>query len=584
MQKEIVLNGVNFPVIIEGKEVWYPISYMGSKVLLKDLTPSQLIKNGYDEYIKQFNIDYGEGIGGVQTTYCISEDGLKEILKNSRLGRLNVDQRKAMKEVCKYLGLDIKIDTKEKFIDSYPEDKWCKYDFWSVECIESVLKENQNIKWQKCSKCGRYYPYHRCFFGKESNPHNKNELKTVCNKCYKTTRILYYEDIELTNTYYNDGKSWYIFIKNNRSIYDIYDYYLKNNLKYPSILRNSLYVGNIITKYYKEEILNNLDIVDVNYISQISNIPTEYITIKMIDKNIIKSSKRKELLQEIKANKRLEDIKLKAVARELKQITYEDAVDIFNDYIKKYNIIIKDIYAYDYYKLVQKTKVKYYIKQNNIDTLEFIVKYYNWQYAPYKFKTVGSKFWRRKENIDKTLKYLIEQDMKLQLEKIPLYITKNNLQKKCRPLYTVLYEKRFDNSLFEWINRLYPSMFIEADFDIGIIRNKFDSIEEEIIDGLLRENFKSVVYNNRKGDNKVTIMGMNPDWFVFTDTNIYIIEYFGIALDHAKYNSRISNYIEKSEEKINKYRVLPYGKKVFIYPEDINGECIGFYKKIKSII
>ena len=319
MQKEIKLNKVVVPIIIEGEEVWYPINYMGNKVLLKDLAPSQLIENGYGQYIQQFSVNYGEGIGGIQNTYCISEDGLKEILKNSRLGRLNVDQRKAMKEVCKYLGLDIKIDTKEKFIDSYPEYKWCKYDFWSVECIESVLnsKENQNIKWQKCSKCGRYYPYHRCFFGKESNPHNKNDIKTVCNRCYKTTRILYYNNETLTSTYYIDGKAWYLFIKNNNSIYDIYEHYLQNNLKYPSILKNSLNVNNIIVKYYKDEILNNLDSVDIKYISKISKIPSEYISMKMIDKNIIESSKRKELLHKIKAEKRLEKIKFKSVAKQL---------------------------------------------------------------------------------------------------------------------------------------------------------------------------------------------------------------------------------------------------------------------------
>jgi hypothetical protein len=46
MQKEIEINNIKVPIIEEGGCRWYPISYIGKKVLLKDLSPSQLKLGG----------------------------------------------------------------------------------------------------------------------------------------------------------------------------------------------------------------------------------------------------------------------------------------------------------------------------------------------------------------------------------------------------------------------------------------------------------------------------------------------------------------------------------------------------------
>lgn len=588
MQEITKINDVNVPIIKEGGEIYYPISYMGDKVLLKDLSPSQLKQNGYGNYIKQFDIDYGEGIGGVQFTYCISEEGLKRILFNCRIGRLNVEQKIFMKNTCLYLKLNINIDTEEKFLDFYSEDIWKQYDFWFVECIEAILKENPNIKWQRCSKCGKYYPYDISFFSIESNPKNKNNLKTRCNNCYKNLRMLYYNNKLLTNIYYNDGKTWYLYFKSNNTninIESVYNHYINNNLSYPTYLKNSIHVGNIIVKYYKDNILNNLDLVNEEYISKISKIPEKYISMKMIDKMIINCTKKKEIITKFKILKaeRLANIKLKSVAKEIKLITYEEAHDILNNYIINNNIIINDIYNYDYYKLLQKTKVKHYLYNNKVDTLEFIVNYYNWEYAPYKFKTIGYKFWKKKYNVDKTLKYLIEKDLKIPIEKIPLYITKYALTKYSSSLYNIVNNKKFDNSLFNWINRLYPDIFIEADFDLAVYRNKFDSIEEGQINDILKNKFKNVLYNQRRIVN-INIDGMMPDWFIFTDTNLYIVEYFGMYIAQQDYNKIVHNYITKANEKMEKYKKFPYGIKILIFPEDLKNNYESLNLKLNDIV
>lgn len=586
VQNTIKINDVNLPILEEGGVNYYPISYIGNKVLLKDISPSQLKRNGYDKYIKEFNIYYGENTGGSQLTYCISEEGLKQMLSNCKVARLSVEQKKAMQNVCKYLNLKINIDTEEKFIDSLPEQIWQKYDFWTKECIESVLNIEPNIKWQRCSKCGRYYPYNKCFFPKEKNPNNKQPFRTKCNECSKL-HIMYYNKKEFTNAYYEGGEILYKLYKdNNLNIYNVYNLYYEGKIeKYPSILRNNINVINIIKKYYRQIILDNINIISKDYISQISKIPRIYISDKALNKFIESSIKKKELLN---TNISLEtrEIKNIGIKHLISKMTCDEAISLANTYLLNNNININEtnVYTFDYNLLFKDAKILWYVLNIEKDKLGFIMKLFNNQYGAYKFKSIkGQNYWKNRDNADIAMKYLIEKDLKIPIEKIPLYITKNNLHIKCPTLYNILYNKRFDSCLFDWINRIYPNKFIEEDFSIGIIRNKFDSMEEQLIDKLLREKFKNVIYNNRQGDNIITILHMQPDWFIFTSYNIYIIEYFGIALANTKYNKRISDYIDRTEEKIEKYKNLPYGKTIYLYPEDIKGDAGGFYEKISIV-
>jgi len=584
-QEKIKISKIDVPIIIdEGGEKYYPIRYIGDKVLLKNLTGNQLIKNGYGQYIKQFNVDFGEGTGGIQSTYCVSEIGLKEILSKSRIGGLSVEQKKVMNTVCKYIGLNIEIDTEEKFLDSYPESKWREYDFWDAECIESILEKLPDIQWQRCSKCGNYYPYHKCFFGKESNLKNKADLKTICNICYPSAVISHY-DKNLNKVYQNGGELLYNLYKNNNiDVYEIYWLYYNEKLKrYPSILRNSLYTTNIIYKYYKQNILDNIDDFNLKFISEISKIPLEYISLKALDKTIFSKIKKEKLL-ESKISNDTTKISSHVVKKVISKMTFEDTKELIDMYCLNNNIIFDDVYNFNYNDLFKQTKVLWYIEKIEKDKLGFVMKYFNNQYAAYRFKSVrGQNYWNNRDNTDRAMKYFIEQDLKIPIEKIPLYVTKNNLQIKCRTLYGILYNKKFDNCLFDWINRLYPDKFIEEDFAVGIIRNQFDSMEEKMIHDMLKQKFSNVLYNNRQSENKITIMGINPDWFIFTDNNIYIIEYFGIALDQRIYNKRISDYVDKTKVKLSKYKDLQYAIKIFLYPEDIKNECDGFYNKIKQI-
>lgn len=580
MQKEIIINDVKIPVIEESGVIYYPISYIGSKVLLKVLTGNQLIKNGYGKYIKQIEVDYGEDTGGVQNTYCISEDGLKEILRNSKIGGLSIEQKRAMKEVCNHINLKMDIDFNAKFKEFVTEEEINQHDFWTKECINSLPKDMFNM-WQKCSKCGKYYPYHENFWIKEVNKRNKQPLRGICNNCEKV-HVKYYDDNDFTKAYYEGEELLYNILKNSsKNIYEIYNAYLEGKIEYPFILRNSLNTTNIIVKLYRDIILKNTNNCTKEFINELTKIPLDYISMKSLDRHLFQKIKKEELLKTKIDNPKDNTI----TKRIIKRMTFEDAKYLLDMYIHNNNIKIDDVYNYNYNKLFENAKVKYYIESIHKDKLGFIMKYFDNQYAAYKFRSiVGQKYWENRDNADQAMKYFIENDLKIPIEKIPLYVTKMNLQMKANTLYNIIYKKRFDDTIFDWISRLYPGKFIEEDFSIGVIRNEFDSMDEKLIDDMLRQRFQSVVYNYRNSNNKVTIMGMNPDWFVFTDRNLYIVEYFGIALNHGKYNQRISDYINKSEDKLEKYERLPYAEKIYLYPSDIKGDCEGFKDKIKMIV
>lgn len=584
LKQMIIINNVEVPVEKEKNMIWYPISYFGSKVLLKSLSGNQLINNGYEMYIKQFKIDFGMCSGGLQDTYCINEKGLKIILKNSNITRLSTEQKKAMKEVCNYFNIKIDINLAEKFINNISESEWENYNFWEKECIQVLLKEMPDIIWQKCSKCNKYYPYHECFWDKERNKRNKQPLKTVCNNC-NGLYINYYNNKDFTKAYYEGGEILYnVYKYENKNIYKIYELYLNDKIKYPSILMNSINTTNIIIKFYKNRILENINEFNMDFISDISKIPKVYISAKSLDRFMFSKLKKEEILKSNIENNTTK-IRSKTGKNIINKMTFEDAINLINIYLEMNNIIIDDVYNFDYNTLFKESKTYWYVINIEKDKLGFIMKYFNNQYAAYKFKSViGKKYWFNRDNADQAMKYFIEEDIKIPIEKIPLYVTKNNLQIKARTLYNILHKKRFDDNLFQWIDRIYPNKFIEEDFNVAIIRNEFDSMEEKMIHDMLKSEFKNVIYNNRNTENKITIMGMNPDWLIFTDNNVYIVEYFGISIDTNKYNSRIVDYTKKTGVKINKYKELPYGTKIYLFPEDIKNDCEGFKEKTKIIV
>lgn len=339
---------------------------------------------------------------------------------------------------------------------------------------------------------------------------------------------------------------------------------IENKLQIPSIIKNKNDYLLIIKYAYDNNWFDNSEELDVITIS------------------------RKCRLHIYEAELTLKDIYLYLFGIELEDKiinTSEKAKEIFFSYLKDNNIKIKDVYTFNYSDIIKNAYLRGYIKRKcNNSILDFLMELYDYKYAPYKFKGGYETYWKEKDNVNFALKYYIEYDQNIPLEKIPLYVTLNNLQKNARTLYTIIYNKKFHKTLFEWVNDVYPNKFIENDFNIGNNRNYFDSNEEEIIYNYLKNVFKNVIYNKRNCENTIIFKGIIPDYIIFTDNACYLIEYFGLYVPERVNNSkRISDYVKRTDKKINKYKTISYNK-IFIYPNDLLDEMKGLQEKIKNII
>jgi hypothetical protein len=571
LQVEIIINDVKIPIIKEEEVRYYPISYLGNKVLLKNLSPVQLKQNGYGEYIKEIEVNYGECIGGVQNTYCISEDGLKVILKNSKIGRLLIEQRKAMNKVLEYLGMETIVED-ERFIKRLEQNKILKYPEYIQDCINDILESEPNIIWQKCGKCGNYYPYHVNFF--RENPHAGHEylLYTFCRDCKwtegRSRDWIRRNSNELSTAYRTYGIDTYRLYKNNNVVGIYKDWIEKQYSSYlPKIISNKQ---------------GYLEII--KYLYDIGNINKDNLTLK----NIMKQFKFPSLEHYVNVYEVYEylfgddpiNYPWEYPNFHLQHIMeFKQYKKIFDNYLEIKNIKIDDMYNFNYVNICKECGL--YAYTNNC-MLWFVMNYYNNKYPAYKFNIISRNYWKVKDNRIQALKYLIEEDMKIPIEKIPLYLTSENLRKQSSTMRNVL-RNCYDNNLWNWVNEIYPGKFIEEDFNITVIRNVFDSAEEHVIHDILVEKFDNVIYNQRNTKNTIKILGMNPDWFVFTDNGIWVIEYFGIGIETKEYNSRVEFYKKKMEKKFEKYKKLNWLGKVFLFPNDLKDNFNGLEEKLKLI-
>lgn len=575
MQEKITINNVALPIIKEGGEVYYPISFIGNKVLLKDLSGNQLVKNGYGKYIKQFEIDFGEKSGGIQLTYCISEEGLRIVLNNSKIGRLSLEQKKAMNKVLEYLGMEVILED-ERFIKTIDKQSILNYSEYIQDCIDETLQKNPDILWQKCSKCNNYYPYHINFFRK--NPHSGYDfpLYTFCRDCCGWSEDrgkdwIRSNDKELSKVYRQYGLNMYISYKNN-DIIGAYENWLcgTHSVSHMPKILNNKENHLLVIKYLVDSnkiSIDNLNMKNLKNQFKLSSI--EYYTnINEIYKYLFKD-------RHLNYPWEYPNFELP------KDTSFEQYNKIFNNYLEVNNIKINNIYEFDYVDICKRSKIYSRVMYN---ILEFVMKYYDEKYPAYKFKIQAVNYWKNRDNRIKALKYLIEEDMKIEIEKIPLYLTLTSIRNIGTTTMYNLLKKFYKKGLWEWVNEIYPDKFTEEDFNISVVRNMFDSAEEHIIHDILISKFENVIYNQRNTKITIKIKGMNPDWLIITDNGVWIIEYFGIDVKQKNYNKRITTYKKKALSKIDRYEELKWLGKVYVYPDDLKNNFEGLKDKLKAIV
>lgn len=554
MQKEIIINGVKVIIIeYEGRE-YYPLSFVIQKVLLRKSNSGLLRKNKrYGIHIKKMKINYGYYTGGIQEMYCISKEGLIIYLNDSKLGRLTQEQRLGLNAMLKYLGLE-EIDG-NKYINTYETNEYIQ------DCIDVIVKENPNVKFKKCTTCGHSYPEHKNFFNVDDRV--KGGLTKVCRECNTNSRIIH-SDNNKKNIYIDHGLEGYLLSKYNVELF--YDTYIFNkDIKVPNWIKTKNNYLKIIKYYYDKGVITKDNITKDNLecLFGISFYITDMTIYEVYELLFGKDYKYYPWLYPKLSQK----------------LTIEEGKKVLKNYIEINNIKIDNIFRRDYGKLLKDAR----LTQFSYNTLNFVVEYYNREYAGYLFKTVGKNYYKDESNRIFDLKYLIEKDMKIPIEKIPLYLTKFAIQKKSRSLYYILYSGIYYDNLFQWVDKCYPNKFIEADFVINPYRKEFDSIEESQIDDLLHSKFKNVIYNQRNNERTINLEGKIPDWFIFTNNGCYLIEYFGLYVDREIHNSRINDYKVRTDDKLDKYKELNGYRFIGLYPEDLKNDFKGLKNKISGI-
>lgn len=560
-QENVLIGEVEVPVIIDRGKEWFPCRIIHRDVLLK--SGKKLIgktqKDKYDKFIKKFKVEFSEH--NIQVSNCISKQGLVELLKNSYIGRLTVDQRRSQNHLRKYLGMDL-LPEDEQDTKYYKEEWLNELDEYAKDVVNEEMKND--IEWvRRCSKCTNHYPLTNTFFAPDDRA-NKGFMK-LCKICDKGQEYFTHPNVD-KNKLRKQSEELYEAM-NDDYLPKIYEAYRNGELK-----RLPEAYGN---KESYERIIR--DLFDKGEINE-SNLNQSYL----INECRLKGISNYFSIEEIYSMLYGDDFYLypwkypKFSFRKIK-LTYELAKQIIDNYLKENNLIIEDVLAYDYEKLFKDCRIR---RLTNSRTLEFVVYYNDRRYAGYCFRAKSSNYYKNEDSLLFDLKYLIEKDMKLDINKIPLYLTKNVLRKKCLPLYNFIVTNKH-GSIYEWVDKLYPDKFIEADFEINAYREEFGSDTEMWIHEILKENFKNVIYNQIHTSRTIEIDGMIPDWLVITDCGTYIVEYFGLyeMRQYGKYK-RATEYIDKTHRKIEKYGKLSNYKYLFIYPEDVVDDYKGLREKI----
>ncbi|WP_299831327.1 hypothetical protein [uncultured Metabacillus sp.] len=573
VQKEVLIGDIVVPIIEDGGDKYYPISYVSDKVLLRK--GNVILQSNYETYkdkIKIFTLDYSFINGGIQEVKCVNEQGLKDVLKKSKIGRLNVEQRKAMNILLRYLNVE-QVSEDEQFINCISEDELNNYSLFIKDAIVDVLKEYPNTKFQRCSKCNTYYPLHENFF--KLNLNSSKEFDTYCRDCNRWDEnrardFVRRNDMYLSRINMKYGEETYKIFRDHKVI-DIYLFYIDNLNTIPPIIKNKEDYLEIIKYIINKDKLNIYDI------SSFAEFNKKY-RLQAINNLLSMNELYTDILGDLYY---LEAWKYKQSVFKHIELTYEIANKVFDNYINKFNIKIDDMFKFNYDEICKKAGIRS-LTDGNI--LYFIVQYNDFKYPGYKYKTVSPNYYKEEKNLLFDLKWLIVNDMKLQVEKIPLYLTNYTLTKKARSLYNYIVVNDNGN-LFHWINKIYPDQFTELDFDVNFHRNEFDSLEEARINDLLEEKFENVIYNKRKGSRSlINIDSMQPDWIIVSKSGCWFIEYFGMYIERQKDNStRIKDYIDKTHRKIEKYNQLENYKCLFLYPEDIENDFLGCREKLERI-
>jgi hypothetical protein len=409
-----------------------------------------------------------------------------------------------------------------------------------------------------CSKCNCHYPLTNRFYAIDSRA-DKGFTK-ICRVCSGKYEFFTHQDNNKNHLRKQQVDLYRAMTED--QIMKIYYAYIDGKIKrLPDCYENKESYLRIVKELFKENVINK------------NNLTLKYLINECKLKGISVYFSIEQIYSELFGNEfYLYTWKYPKFSFRVIKLTYEIANQIVNNYIKENKVNIDNIFAYEYENLFKKCKLT---SLTHNDILEFVVQFYEYKYAGYLFRSHAVNYYKKENNVLFDLKYLVEKDMQIDINKIPLYLTKYTLQKKSVSLYNYIITKK-NGSLYEWFDKLYPNKFTLYDFELNGYRNEFDSDKEMHIHELLTENFNNVIYNQKHTDRTLKLDDMIPDWFVMTEYGVWIVEYFGLY-EERQYgkSSRVTDYIDKTKRKIERYKEMKGYKFIFLYPTDVDDNFRG---------
>lgn len=559
--EQIKIDGVIVPYVITSEdEEYYPIKYILEQLLLKT-TCALHKKEDFKKYIQRFIIDYSFKNTVPQETYCMSKNGWVEYIKTcNKYQNKNEIKAKRFQLFSEYMGVHI------------PSNNLDHYDLFTIECLKDFKSKNPKVEDKTCIKCGRAFPNSDYFFGRDSRI--KGGMINTCREC--------------------NGGFWLTDNMVNKYVFttfgsDNFELFMKDAKEFViNYAINSKGEKIDVGKIFGKENEINIMLEVCKRLIEIRNIKELDISLNNINPFLnIKELCLRKLTNDMVIKYCIPDIRLrpwKCTKYTLGTISKQEGIEIFKRFISEMNIEINDKFLYNNWEsLMSKSR----LSQFKNDILGFVVDLYDKEYAGYLFNITAHNYYKKKDNLVFDMKYFVEKDLCIPIEKIPLYVTKYSLKQKSNTLYNLLRrDNRIFKNLFEWIDACYPGKFIRSDFDLNPYRSRFDSLEEAQVYEELIKITKGVIYNPRDDENRVEIMGMVPDFIIHTNNGCYLTEYFGLYSENTHNSDRLRNYMRKHSVKIEKYKELESlgYKYLFIYPKDLKNNFEGLKNKVKNII
>lgn len=556
-QEILILNGIKIPYIIDDNGVeWYPMSWIHSKVLLKKSNNTSLLKNKkYENDVSKLSIDFSNLLNlhyeNTQITNCMSRNGYFKYLDSMSLNNFSIDAMYNYNLLRRHFGLN----------EIYVKDI---KDFGN-EFMTDVLNSSVYSCMKVCVKCKRNLPANHSFFYKDDRA--SNDCGSICRECATKDGQFVHADEYLQHIYYKYGNEMYIKVKNSK-IEDVFLMYANEEIL-------ELPQKHIVNKAEQLKIIKHL--CDNGAVSK-ENLSIIYLK-DVFFKNTVICPSIQEIYDLI-----YKDWKIRyynypnAVFIDMK---YSDAKTILKNYIKENNIIIEDVYDYDYTGLFKNARILNCCRNNILD---FIMYYYNNKYISYKFKGGHVNYYKEADKRILCFKQYIKT-LGINYMKIPLVISKYRMQQHNITLYNLL-RKYYNGSIYEWANECYPNRFKEEDFNLECIRSSFDSIEESDVDGILREYFKyKLIHNVSSDDYTIRILDdvRQPDWIILEDNKTWIVEYWGMYLKNPT-STNTEKYKILYDKKVEMYKNSVRNSHyyyLFLYPKDLKNNGLGIRNKIE---